>query len=120
MLHCVQTLPMDMPEGGTPASIIRIPSRLSHESAEALKRTAERCFALHAVERLILDLSLVEVVTSIGITSLLEARQLAADVGAGMILAGLPGRHREFFRLLRVEGLFQFADSVEVALTDSA
>lgn len=120
ILRHVQILPIDFPDDGTSTPIVRVPARLSHENADALKRTAEHCFACHEVSRLVLDLSLVEVVTSIGVTSLLEAKQLASDHSAEMVLAGLPTRHREFFSLLRVEGLFQFADSVDDAVSDGS
>lgn len=119
ILSPVETLPADIDDQRPSAHVIRVPSKLSHESAEALRRTAEQRFAHHDVEILVLDLALVEVVTSIGVTSLLEIKQLADDNEATLVLAGLPERHRDFFQLLRVDQLFQFAPSVESAIEES-
>ena len=116
----MDTFPVDRPDMHEDSPVIRVPSSLSHEAADTLKRTAERCFASYEVRRLVLDLTLVEVVTSIGVTSLLEVRQLANDHGAELVLAGLPERHRSFFTLLRVEPLFRFVQSVESALSGGA
>ncbi len=115
----VDTFPVDIPDHHEKTRIIRVPSRLTHDSAAALRRTAEQCIANHDVSRMVLDLSLVEVVTSIGVTSLLEAKQATDDAGAGLVLAGLLPQHMKFFTLLRVDRLFQFAPTVEAAVSSA-
>ena len=114
---CVDTFPVDIPDHHEGTRVVRVPSRLTHESAFSLKRTVEQCFSNHEISTMVLDMSLVEVVTSIGITSLLEVKQASDDAGASLVLAGLASQHMTFFTLLRVDRLFQFAPTVEEAVS---
>jgi len=116
MLRRVNALPVDPVGDDGRTQIVRVPGHLSHIAAAELDRTVKRIIALHNVSRIILDLTLVEVVTSIGVTSLLESRQTSQDHATELILAGLPEQHRSFFTLLRVDQLFDFENSVDEAV----
>jgi len=113
----VSTLPVDAVGDDGRTQIVRVPGQLSHVAAVDLIQTVGALFALHDVSRIVLDLTLVEVVTSIGVTSLLEIRQLAADHSAELILAGLSDQHRSFFTILRVDHLFDFERGVAEAVS---
>jgi len=115
----VDLFPVDIVGPDERTHVVRVPSRLTHETAILLRRTVEQAFALHSVSLVILDLSLVEVVSSIGVTALLEVNQIVVDAKAKLVLAGFRDEHRSFFTLLRVDRLFQFSASVEDAVSSS-
>lgn len=113
-------LPVDTAGDDERTHIVRVPSQLTHVSAADLKRSVEQIVALKEADRIVLDLTLVEVVTSIGVTSLLEVRQIADDADAALVLAGLSPEHYKFFTLLRVDRLFAFSGSVEDAVAGAS
>ncbi len=104
--------------GGTEGAIlvVRAPRGVDHESAEPLRD----CVAFHMPNRdgagVVLDMSEVEMISSIGIAALLQVVEHCRDRGAAAVLAGLPERQRAFLAMLRIDAKFELCGSVDEAL----
>lgn len=98
------------------ALVVEAPPELTHGSGETLLRLVERHLPNRDHARCVLDMSRVGLISSIGITSLLQVQEYCADRGAALVLAALPDRQRQFLRMLKLEERFSFAESVDAAL----
>ncbi len=98
------------------ALVVVCPPELTHDSGEALLRTVKRHLPNRDHARCILDMSGVGLISSIGITVLLQADEHCTDRGARLLIAGLPERQRQFLRMLKLDARFTFRDTVEDAL----
>ncbi len=96
--------------------MVRAPRGLDHESAEALRD----CVAFRLPNRdgagVALDMADVEMISSIGVAALLQVVEHCRDRGAGVILAALPERQRDFLAMLRIDAKFSFCATVEEAV----
>ena len=61
----------------------------------------------------------VGMISSIGITALLQIDELCSDRGARLVLAALPDRLRQFLKMLKLDSKFVFSPSVEDASGDA-
>lgn len=98
------------------ALVIVCPPEITHDSGEALLRAVKRHLPNRDHARCILDMSAVGLISSIGITVLLQADEHCADRAAKFLIAALPERQRQFLRMLKLDAKFTFADTVENAL----
>lgn len=93
--------------------IVRAPRELSHETAEPLRGCVMGGLPDREGAGVVIDLSAVELITSIGIALLLEVQEFGLDRGATTVLAATPVRHLEFLRMLRLDRKFVMAATVE-------
>lgn len=96
--------------------IVEAPPELHHDCAEPLRATVTRHLPNRDDAALILDMSSVVLVSSIGVATLLQIHEFCHDRGAALIIAGAPTRHVNFLRMLKLDRKFEFADSVEDAM----
>ncbi|MFM9958686.1 MAG: STAS domain-containing protein [Phycisphaerales bacterium] len=98
------------------ALVVTCPPELTHDSGEALLRAVKRHLPNRDHATCILDMSAVGLISSIGITVLLQADEHCADRAAKLYIAGLPERQRQFLRMLKLDAKFTFVPSVDEAL----
>jgi anti-anti-sigma factor len=93
--------------------------RIDHGSADAfaaaLQPHLERCVA--GAPGLVIDMSAVDYISSVGLRVLMVAAKQAETQGGGIAIAGLTPLVREVFEISRFDMLFRIFDSVEQALS---
>ncbi|MCA9294146.1 MAG: STAS domain-containing protein [Phycisphaerales bacterium] len=119
----VRQMPHDIPNTRLAGSleqvlVVEAPEALDHTAAGPMRQAVEQDLADRDDAAVVLDLSQVELITSIGIAALLEIREFCADRDAPLVLAGLGDEPRSMLALLRLEGKFQYAASVDEAVGD--
>lgn len=111
---------MDMPHrlGGQDGEvlIVDIPGELTHKSADDLRQTVARRLPNRDGAGVVIDMSGVQLITSIGIAALLQVQEICRDRDARMLLAGLSDRLRAFLKMLKLDRRFESAGSVDDAL----
>lgn len=96
--------------------IIESPREIAHESADELRLTVERRLPDRDDAALVLDVSGVRLISSIGVAALLQIREFCRDRGAPLVLSGLPAGQREFLEMLQLGDKFDLADDFERAV----
>lgn len=93
--------------------VVEVPRALNHDTAQGLTELVKR--RLPAVDGvgLVLDMTVTELVSSIGITALLESEEAAQAVGGRMVLSGVNGELSAFLRMLGLSKRFSTAATVE-------
>jgi anti-anti-sigma regulatory factor len=98
--------------------VIRAPATLTHETAEPLRACAERRLPNRDDAGLVLDMSDVRLITSIGIAALLQVqdhtRAVTGDANR-FRLAALPGEQLEFLTMLKLDAAFAHSETVDDA-----
>lgn len=100
--------------------VVRAPEALDHAIAEPLRRVVVDALPDCDDAAVVLDLTRVELITSIGIAALLEIREFCTDRSARLVLAGLREEPRSMLRLLRLEAKFAYAAHVDDAVASVA
>ena len=99
-------------------AVVAPAGRIDHASAEAFSRELqphlERCKA--NTPGLIIDMSAVDYISSVGLRVLMVAAKQAEAQGGHIAIAGLTPLVREVFEISRFDLLFQTFDSVEQAV----
>lgn len=98
--------------------VVTCPAELTHDSGEQVLRTVKRHLPNRDNAVCVLDMSQVGLISSIGITALLQIEEHCTDRGAALRLAGLPERQRQFLRMLKLEAKFVFVKDVDEATGD--
>jgi anti-anti-sigma factor len=96
--------------------VVVCPPELTHDSGEQVLRAVKRHLPNRDHAACVLDMTHVGLISSIGITALLQIEEHCADRGATLRLAGLPERQRQFLRMLKLDSRFVFVASVEEAV----
>jgi anti-anti-sigma factor len=96
--------------------VVAVPRELNHESAEPLRAAVLRALPNRDGAAVVLDLSDVALVTSIGIAALLQVQEFCRDRAAGLILAHIPPRQLAFLKMLKLDRKFEVAATVEDAV----
>jgi anti-anti-sigma factor len=111
---------MDIPHrlGGQDGEvlIVSVPGELTHDSADDLRQTVARRLPNRDGAGAVIDLTGVQLITSIGIAALLQVQEFCRDRDARVLLAGLSDRLRGFLRMLKLDRKFELADSVDDAI----
>lgn len=98
------------------ALVVPVPAELTHDSGEALHRLVKRHLPNRDHAACVLDMTRVGLISSIGITALLQIQEHCGDRGAKLVLAGLPERQRQFLKMLKLEDKFVYAPGVDEAV----
>jgi anti-anti-sigma factor len=100
-------------------AVVAPAGRIDHASAEAFSRDLqphlERCKA--GGPGLVLDMSAVDYISSVGLRVLMVAAKQAEAQGGRIAIAGLTPLVREVFEISRFDLLFTIFDSVDQALS---
>ncbi len=113
----IQPTPIQPTPSQPPATLIQLPAgRLNAANAEKVKQELLPVLASETTY-IILDLSLLTSVDSLGIGLLLSTLKSCIQAGCHLKLCGLQAEARLPFELLNLNNLFEFFDSVEVAMT---
>lgn len=96
--------------------LVRVPAELNHESAEALRMCVVRSMPNRDGAGVVLDFEVVSLVSSIGIAALLQILEFCRDRGAGLVLASVPARQAGFLKMLKLDGKFEMAPTVDEAV----
>lgn len=95
--------------------VVVCPSEVTHDSGERLLRAVQRHLPNRDHAVCVLDMAGVGLISSIGITALLQIDEVCSDRGARLVLAALPDRLRQFLKMLKLDSKFAFSSSVEDA-----
>ncbi len=96
--------------------VVAAPPQIGHDTAEPLVEHVRTHLPNREGAGVVLDLFGVALISSIGIASLLQIRELCADRGAPLVLARVPEAQQRFMRMLKLDRKFEFAPSVEEAV----
>ncbi len=96
--------------------VVRLPGEIDHSTAETITGEFSRLLPDRTDAAAVLDFSEVDLVSSIGITALLQVRERCLDAGVPLALAGVPAKLTEFFAMLRLDSKFQFEPDVAGAM----
>lgn len=97
--------------------VIEAPREIAHESADTLRVTVERHVPDRDDAALVLDLSAVRMISSIGVAALLQIREFCRDRKVPFVLAGLPAEQQRFLEMLRLGDKFTLAPDVDEAVS---
>lgn len=98
--------------------VVQAPGELTHDSGEHLRRLVARHLPNRDRSACVLDMTHVGLISSIGITALLQIQEFCTDRSAPILLAGLPDRQRQFLRMLKLEQRFAFSPGVDDAIIE--
>ncbi len=96
--------------------VVAVPRELNHESAEPLRAAVMRSLPNRDNAGVILDMTEVGLVSSIGIAALLQVQEFCRDRGAGLVLASLPQRQLAFLKMLKLDRKFACEATVDGAI----
>ena len=99
--------------GGGQVLVVRVPEALNHETAPGLTEVVRRRMPAVDGVGVVLDMAGAEMITSIGITALLEAEEATREVGGRLVLAGLSDEMGAFLRMLGLARRFETVGEVE-------
>lgn len=86
--------------------IVAAPPQLAHETADPLRLTVARRLPDVDAAAVILDMTGVQMISSIGVAALLQLQEFCRDRRAGFVLANLPQRQQEFLTMLHLSDRF--------------
>jgi anti-anti-sigma factor len=96
--------------------VVQAPEAIGHEAAHPLLEEIRRRLPDCDKPGLVLDMRDVRVISSIGVTMLLQAQEHVRDRGGDMILARLPDAQRDFLRMLGLTRRFPDEPGLEAAI----
>jgi anti-anti-sigma factor len=96
--------------------VFRLPERLNHVTAESVTETACRSLPNRDDAGMVLDCAQVELITSIGIASLLQIAEHCHDLRAPLVLANLSESLRSMLDIVKLLAKFKIADDVDDAI----
>lgn len=102
------------PDGGT--LVFSLPQSVNHISADPIRQAVSRLLPNRDDAALILDCADVTLITSIGITALLQIQERCRDAGAPMALAAMTSPIRRMLTMLKLDQQFNLAPTVDDAL----
>ncbi|MGP1309261.1 MAG: STAS domain-containing protein [Phycisphaerales bacterium] len=102
--------------------VFRLPERLNHVTAESVTESVCRGVPNRDDAGVVLDCTDVELITSIGIASLLQIAEHCHDVRAPLVLASLSESLRSMLDIVKLLAKFKIADDVDegVAMVERA
>jgi anti-sigma B factor antagonist len=68
------------------------------------------------IQRIVVDMKGVEIITSDGLGALIRARKAVAENGGRLVLSGLEGNIRSVFKMTRLDKIFTLYDTVPSAV----
>jgi stage II sporulation protein AA (anti-sigma F factor antagonist) len=98
-----------------PAVILKVAGRMDAESAPAFE-DACKSWVDQGVYRLVIDMSELAYVSSMGLRSFIVVGKLAQAKGGGLRLCRLAGLVKQVFEITRLNSIFPIHDSIESAL----
>lgn len=96
--------------------VFRLPERLNHVTAESVTESACRSLPNRDDAGMVLDCTQVELITSIGIASLLQIAEHCHDMRAPLVLANLSESLRSMLDIVKLLAKFKIADDVDDAV----
>ncbi|MBL0926301.1 MAG: STAS domain-containing protein [Phycisphaerales bacterium] len=96
--------------------VIRAPRDLSHETADDLRNTASRHLPNRDRAGLVIDMTEVRLISSIGIAALLQVQELCRERSSRMVLAALPDAQTRFLKMLKLDRKFCIVGTVSDAV----
>lgn len=96
--------------------LISVPAHISHETAEPLVDHVRSHLPNREGAGVVLDLTRVVLISSIGVAALLQIREHCADRAAPLVLASVPESQMVFMRMLKLDRKFEYASSAEDAV----
>jgi anti-anti-sigma factor len=96
--------------------VVQSPPNLTHETGDAVRACVEARLPPRDDAALILDMSNVRLISSIGIAALLQIDEHCRLAGAPFRLAGLPAHQVELLGMLRLEHKFPRDETIDDAL----
>ena len=100
--------------------VVRVPVELSIATAESVRSCVERRLPNRHDGGVVLDLADTELITSVGVTALLQIEELAAAAGVSLRLAGLGGAARRVLVMLALADRFMQSPDAEDAVASIA
>jgi anti-anti-sigma factor len=97
--------------------VLRLTGRMDAESAPAFEALCESCIS-EGFTRLVLDLSNLTYVSSMGLGAIVRVAKQLRDDGGEVRICCLTGLVRQLFEITRLNHVFPPYDSVESALTE--
>ncbi|MYR57428.1 anti-sigma factor antagonist [Streptomyces sp. SID625] len=94
--------------------VLEITGDLDHHTAPELREAVDG-LAVAAGQLLVLDLAGLDFCDSSGISALISARSLAAEQGAGVVLAAVPANTARILGIVGLDRVFTIHDSVAAA-----
>lgn len=92
--------------------VVRVPPELTHATADGVRACVERRLPNRDGVGVVLDMADVELISSMGVTALLQIEELVTGAGGVLCLGGLSDRARGFLAMLRLAD--RFAQAVDV------
>jgi anti-sigma B factor antagonist len=97
------------------AVVLRVSGRMDASSAPIFEEECKSWLA-RGTARLIVDLSQLAYISSLGLRSFVVVGQLQQEKGGTLRLCGLTGLVRQVFEITRLSSVFPIHDSVDSAL----
>lgn len=99
-----------------PRVIVKVIGRMDAESAPAFEEAC-RAWVDRGVYRLVVDMSELSYISSMGLRSFITIGKLAQEKGGRLRLCRVAGLVKQVFEITRLTSIFPMHDSLESALT---
>lgn len=96
--------------------VVEVPRELNHDSAEPLRAAVQRSLPNCDGAAVVLDMTRVALISSIGIAALLQVQEFCRDRGVTLTLAAVPARQMGFLQMLKLDRKFAVAGNVDEAI----
>ena len=96
--------------------VVSVPADVNHITADKLRASVEARLPHHDEAGVVLEMSSVSLITSVGVASLLQIQDICHERGVRCCLAGLSGEALHFLEMLRLEDKFDRRDDLAGAL----
>lgn len=100
-------------------TVLSLQGRLDHASADALQAAASTAID-EGCRALIIEMTDVDFIASVGIRALIRPSQAIAKLGGKLAVTDLKPQMRDFFKLTGLDQMFTVFDSVQQARTSLA
>lgn len=97
-------------------TVLSLHGRLDHASADALQTAATQAIE-EGCRTLIIEMTGVDFIASVGIRALIRPSQAIAKLGGKLAVTDLKPQMREFFKLTGLDQMFIVHDNVDQART---
>src|SRR5207244_12047935 len=96
--------------------LVSVAGRLDQAGAPVFSRRFEEEFARHPDKHVVIDLTKLVYISSVGLSCVLIASKRVTERGGELVLCGLAGIVREVFQITGFLSIFRIFDTAEAAL----
>ena len=96
-------------------TLMCLSGHIATAESQVLSEAFDRLIA-DGIQRIVVDMKRVEIITSDGLGALIRARKAVTENGGRLVLSGLEGNIRNVFKMTRLDKIFSLYDTAPSAI----